>query len=58
MTLLDEWNQEIDGVVAEPGETSASKTPKGIQSDDSIFSLDLRLDFVSLYVKYFDYYNV
>ena len=55
MTLLDEWNQEIDGVVAESGETSATKTSKGIQGDDSIFSLDLRLDFVSLYVKNFRY---
>eukprot|EP00890_Picochlorum_soloecismus_P001861 jgi/Picsp_1/2676/NSC_00906-R1_vacuolar protein sorting-associated protein 18 homolog len=48
MTLLDEWNQEIDGVVAESGETSATVTSKGILGDDSIFSLDLRLDFVSL----------
>jgi hypothetical protein len=51
MTLLDEWNQEIDGVVAESLENSATKTSKGIQGDDSLFSLDLRLDFVSLYVK-------
>lgn len=44
MALLDEWNQEISGIVAESN-VSASKS--GTEPAGSLFSLDIRLDFAS-----------
>jgi len=44
MALLDEWNQEISGVVAEP------VSGQEVNVTSHLFSLDPRLDFASQYV--------
>ena len=44
MALLDEWNQEISGVVAEQG------SGQEVNAASYLFSLDPRLDFASQYV--------
>lgn len=46
MALLDEWNQEISGVVAEP--SSSAIQQQGYRTEQSsLFSLDVRLDFAA-----------
>lgn len=44
MALLDEWNQEISGIVAE---SNVSGSKNGAEATGSLFSLDIRLDFAS-----------